>query len=262
MPDHAGKCQPPVGRIALVEVTAGEVGVVENRHLLLEVVETLQRRCLQTSGDRDDDRDALGIPGGETETHLPADRPTDDGVETVDPEMVEQPDLAVDDVVEGHCRKARPVVATRHRVEARRPGRPVAPTQVVDAEHGETVGIDGAARPDEGVPPSQAALLGPPVAYPGHHLVPPSGVLAPGESMDDQNHVVSLRGDLAIQLVGQGHLSERCAALEAHRIVRSSVGEEPSGGGTDRSTQIHVGGNGRSRDGRRKTAARKPWGSS
>ena len=50
--------------------------------------------------------------------------------------------------------------------------------------------------------------------------------------MDDQHHVVPIRGDLAIQLVGQGHLGERFPALEAHRVVRSSVGEEPGGDGT------------------------------
>ena len=50
-----------------------------------------------------------GVAGGQAETHLPADRPPHHGVETVDPEVVEQPHLAVDDVVEGHRRKARPV---------------------------------------------------------------------------------------------------------------------------------------------------------
>ena len=109
MADHPGQSQAAVGWLTFVEVTAGEVGVVEDGHLLFEVVETLQRRGRQPGGDRDHDRDALGVAGGEAEAHLPSDRPPHHGMETIDPEVVEQPHLAVDDVVEGHRREGRAV---------------------------------------------------------------------------------------------------------------------------------------------------------
>ena len=131
---------------------------------LLEVVQHLQCRHSEAGGNRDHDPHAIRVLRGEHRAHEPADRAADHGVERLDAEIVQQPDLRIDDVGERQGRKRRPVRGAGRRVDRGRPGRPVAAAQVVDAQHGVPVGVDSPSRTDVALPPSGVQLLGPQLA--------------------------------------------------------------------------------------------------
>ncbi len=117
--------------------------------------------------------------------------------------MVEEPHLGVDDVGQGYARKGRAVGPAGGRVDGGRTGRPVAAAHVVDAQHREPAAVERLARPDEAVPPARLNLRGPPIPDARHGRIEPGGVLAAGEGMEDQDHVVARLVHLPVQLVGE-----------------------------------------------------------
>jgi hypothetical protein len=156
-------------------------------------------------------------------------------VQPLDAEIVEQAHLRVDHVGEGDAREVRsPELAG---VGPRRGGatRSVAASQIVGADHEETVGVDHAARADKELPPTLAALLVPALADAGDGGIPTGGVLAAGERVEDQDRVVARRRERAVGLVGERHRAERLAGAQAQRIAGGAEGEEPSLDRTDAS---------------------------
>jgi glyoxylase-like metal-dependent hydrolase (beta-lactamase superfamily II) len=96
--DHPGQHQPLERGLGVVIITTVEVRVFLDGEDLLEVEELVKRGGARAGGDRDHAVGAVVMAHREVERHDSAERAADDSQQLVDPQMVEQSNLAVDDI--------------------------------------------------------------------------------------------------------------------------------------------------------------------
>ena len=110
------------------------------------------------------------------------------------PKYVGQPRLAVHPVFDRQHREAGTVSFAGLGIDTGWPGGAVTATKIIQADDKKTVGVDGFARPDAGVPPARLALI---------NTVVTGGMMMAGQCMADQHRIVSPCVELTIGLVDQ-----------------------------------------------------------
>ena len=168
-----------------------------------------------------------GKRGRQREGHQAARGPSDDRVQPLDAKVPQEPYLGIDHVGKSHAGKRRSVRLAGRGVDGRRPGGSITAPEVVRRDDEELGGVEGFARPDESVPPPDLAFVVP------YHLeagwayqIETGGVLAPTESVKQQDGVGAIRVQLAVRLVGNGDLVEDAAGPQHERVVRRPEGEQ------------------------------------
>ena len=206
-----------VGARAAVEVAA-----VEGRVLLDRVAaDDVERERLR--GERGAGRDADGLvdevrmSARHLERLHAAERAADDGVDALEAELAQEHAVHVDDVRDGDLREARAVGRAGLRVDRRGAGRAHAAAEDVGADDEEAVGVDAAAGAGHAGPPAGVAVVA---------LVAAGDVGVARERVADEHDVVALGRELAARLVGDVHLAEDAALLEAEPPVRQVEPEE------------------------------------
>ena len=120
-------------------------------------------------------------------------------------------------VDEADVRKSRPPRGVRVRTWRQGAGGSVAAAQIVGADQKITFGIQSSSRPDEVVPPTGRAFVGPKAVRLGKRLHLARHVVASGKSVKDQNRVVAARVEAAMGRIGEGVLGEGSSVGERKR---------------------------------------------
>jgi hypothetical protein len=120
--------------------------------------------------DRDYPVDPVRVAPGPLDDVHPADAPADDGVQTVDPEMVEQSSLGASPVADRHRREIRSVGPPGLGVGARRAGGAVTRPGDVRTDDVVPVGVDELLGTDDVRPPAVGLVHAGGVVVPGRHL--------------------------------------------------------------------------------------------
>jgi hypothetical protein len=144
--------------------------------------------------------------------------PIDHRCPAVNPEVIGHGRLGAHHVPDRHHGEPRAPGPAVVGVGRRRSGRSLAPTQDVGAHHEPTLGVQGAARTDEGAPPPRRRVAVGELT---------GGMAVAGERVANQQGVVMAGRQLAPRLVGDDHALEQAAALEREGPV-GRVGDEPA----------------------------------
>ena len=195
---------------------------VEGRVVLDRVAaDDVERERLR--GERGAGRDADGlvdevrVAARHLERLHAAEGAADDGVDALEAELAQEHAVDVDDVRDGDLGEARAVGRPGLGVDRRGAGRAHAAAEDVGADDEEAVRVDAAAGAGHAGPPAGVAVVA---------LVAAGDVRVAGERVADEHDVVALGRELAARLVGDIHLAEDAALLEAEPPVRQVEPEE------------------------------------
>jgi hypothetical protein len=131
-----------------------------------------------------------------------AQRTADDRQQPLDPQMIDQLLLELDDIADRYQREIRAVDAAGRRVLAVGPRGAAAAAQHIRADHEIAVRIDRLARADGNVPPAEIVVLG---------VLRRMGV--PGQGMANEYGIVPRCVQRAIGLVSHGDRRQLSAAF-------------------------------------------------
>ena len=189
MGNHTGESEADAGGFAFVVVAAVKVSVVLDGENLLEENEAVEDGGFESAGDGNDVADFFRIAGRKGQGEEAADGGADDGVELLDPEMVEERDLGFDEVGDGEVWEGGSERFSGFRIDVGRARAAVASAEVVGADHEKAVGIDGFARPDHFIPPAFVEFLGPIRTAFGGIRMGARGVMGSRECVEEENGV-------------------------------------------------------------------------
>ncbi len=214
---HAGDPEALGGPGAGLEVAPLGPGRVGHDRLPADLVEgDVLRRVARPRGDRHRGEDPLGVARRPLQ-HLHAAHGAADTEEQVaDAEPIEQHRLGADHVADGHQGEVEPVGPARRRVDGGRTRRAHAGADDVGADDEVAVGVDGLARPHQGLPP--AALT--------RHRMGVGEVLVAGQRVADQDGVGAVRVEGAGRPVGDLEGGELHARIHRQGLVQTERGDE------------------------------------
>lgn len=195
--DHAGEGEPVEGGIGVVVVAAAEVAVIFDGEHLFEDDEAVEDGGAATGGEGDYEADAVWGGGGEVEGAEPADAGTDDGVERVDAEVVEEEEIGADVVVDGDVGELGSPWFAGGWVGGGWAGGSVATAEGIGADDEPFAGVEGLAWADEVGPPAVVAFFGPAAVGAGDVGVEACGVVAAGEGVEEEDGVAAVGVEFA-----------------------------------------------------------------
>ncbi|MNZ28951.1 hypothetical protein D3C78_461950 [compost metagenome] len=211
MPDHTRQHQATLGDHALVlERAAVEFGVGEDGLARHFVEGNVLGRQLWCRGDIDAVAHAVGVGHGPLQGLHAAEAAADNGRPLPDAQAIGKACLAVYPVFNGQYREIGAIRLAGGGVDAAGAGAAVAATEVVQADHEETVGVDRLARADAAVPPAGLAVGGGVVA---------GRVVMARQGMADQHSIACAGIQAAICLVDQLVAGQRTATGQGQRFI-------------------------------------------
>ena len=210
MADHAGELQAALGLAGAVVVAAAERRIALDQLAADQVPADARDRHRGGGRHADQRSDALGVERRPHQDLHAAERAADHRLPARDPEVIGDPALRLDHVLDGDPRVARAVRLAGLGVDGGRPGGAPRRAREVHAHH-EVIGqVDALAVADQAVPPARRPDRS------GAYL--PGGVRPRRQRVADQDRVAAIRGEPSEGLVDDRERRDPLAVLELEAV--------------------------------------------
>ena len=216
--DSACQREPRVWPGAIVVIAAIKIRIGFDAGDLLEIEDALEHRGFDAGADGNYGADAARVTRGQAETKEAANGSSDHGVEGFDPEMIEKPNLRIDDVADSQYGEVRSPDFTSGGIDGRGACGAVAAAEIIGANDKQFPRVERPARTDEFLPPSLMEFFRPSSIKPGHIRIQTGCVLAAGHRVKQEDRVGSLGVQPAIGLVGKCETRKRNSTAQPERF--------------------------------------------